>query len=53
MASLGSKTPTVRIAFRNNVTDWQEKTFQTNDPDWRETLKILGESGYQVKMHYL
>jgi plasmid rolling circle replication initiator protein Rep len=44
-----SKTVTLSYRFSDK---WFEKEFKTNDPEWREALKVAVESGSAVKISY-
>jgi plasmid rolling circle replication initiator protein Rep len=43
------KTVTLSYRFADK---WFEKEFKTNDPEWREALKVAVENGSQVKLSY-
>jgi hypothetical protein len=44
-----SKSLTLSYCLAGN---WVENAFKTDDPQWRETLKVAVESGSQVKISY-
>jgi plasmid rolling circle replication initiator protein Rep len=44
-----SKSITLSYRFSDK---WIEKEFKTNDPEWREALKVAVENGSQVKLSY-
>ena len=45
------KTAHVLLSFQQGG-EWITKTYKTTDINWREALKVLVESGSQVKIHY-
>jgi hypothetical protein len=45
------ETKTVTLSYRFSG-KWIEKEFKTNDPQWREALKVAVENGSQVKLSY-
>jgi plasmid rolling circle replication initiator protein Rep len=44
-----SKTITLSYRFSDK---WVEKEFKTDDPEWREALKVAVENGSAVKLSY-
>ena len=49
LTTMESKTVTLSYRFSDK---WFEKEFKTNDPEWREALKVAVESGSAVKISY-
>ena len=44
-----SKTVTLSYRFSGK---WFENEFKTDDPEWREALKVAVENGSAVKIYY-
>ena len=32
--------------------NWEEKTYRTDDPDWKEVFSIIKDSKHPVKLYY-
>ena len=47
--TMESKSLTLSYCLAGN---WVENEFKTDDPQWRETLKVAVESGSAVKISY-
>jgi FPC/CPF motif-containing protein YcgG len=45
------KRSTLRLAFKDDG-EWKTYSFRTDDPGWRETFKILKDTGHDVKILY-
>jgi plasmid rolling circle replication initiator protein Rep len=49
LTTMEAKTVTLSYRFSDK---WFEKEFKTDDPEWREALKVAVENGSQVKLSY-
>jgi plasmid rolling circle replication initiator protein Rep len=49
LTTMEFKTVTLSYRFADK---WFEKEFKTNDPEWREALKVAVENGSAVKIYY-